>query len=54
MTVKAHSTSHITLTSTSLFHSFISLFSVYPHTGKTKDVEMVIGRFHPFIGHEGP
>jgi len=24
------------------FHSFISLFSIYPYTGKTKDVEMVV------------
>jgi len=23
-------------------HSFISLFSIYPYTGKTKDVEMVV------------
>jgi len=23
-------------------HSFISLFSIYPYTGKTKNVEMVI------------
>ena len=26
----------------SFIHSFIPLFSVYPYTGKTKDVEMVI------------
>jgi len=23
------------------FHSFIFLFSIYPYTGKTKDLEMV-------------
>ena len=23
-------------------HSFISLFSIYPYTGKTKDVELII------------
>jgi len=23
-------------------HSFISLFSIYPYTGKTEDVEMVV------------
>jgi hypothetical protein len=26
----------------SFFHSLVSLFSVYPYTGKTKDVEMVV------------
>jgi len=25
-----------------LFSSFIYLFSIYPYTGKTKDVEMVV------------
>ena len=33
---------HGLVTSNSFIHSFISLFSIYPYTGKTNDVEMVV------------